>query len=1614
MGSFYFGQLKTLLYKNFIYQKEDRKNTIIILILILLYPFIITTTFGNRDFFDDFSGADKDRFEGLSLPEDINNKFVSLNYGKSIGFIVSGKNENIIDSIMRNQIFNQSSINPVLFENEENMENFYKSNPDKLLAGVIINPEQMSYTIRVDGSSIPDPSLDKSSKSFLISNNYINAFTPIQMAIDQALIQTKTGNNTINIIADIGKLPLRKVAESQKLKFWDIYGLELIVLILVLPMLKPVQNIVSERENNIKSFIMLIGMNPFNLWLSWLIYNSVLTLIITFYMSVVFAVLGLFKPVISIAIFIIMFLFGISLNSLVLLASTFFRNSKTAYAVMDTSSLIFILLYIPFYFCPEYVKNFVSFFISSVSSGVGLEKIILFKKSNKPQQEVFFQKDILIAIGLLVWNAIFYFVLALISDHYQSDENKISKSKKKQLDSTIYEYLSPYEKDIEQYHGSEKSFVEVSHIFKEFKNKNNDKFLAVNNVSFKAYKNEIFCILGHNGAGKSTLVKIMTGLILSDKGTIYYDGRDFNENKIKIRQEMGICSQDNIFFNLSVEQNIHIFSGLKGIEDYNVDEILEKVDLLDKKTTKVEELSGGQKRKLCIALAILGNPKYLFFDEPTTGLDPVSRRNIWNLLSSLKKDKIIFLTTHYMDEADILADRKLILTRGVIRCLGSSVYLKNHFRMMYFLNIQTNYPKEVNNIIQSIIPTAIIENNKNKNKQDNFTWKLPIDTTSQFKNLFNEIDKYKNNDNLIINYSIKSPSLEDIFISLSENDVLDFNDDNSISGNNDKEEYNSDADHDVLINDKKLPDPVTYNKISSSSQFIKLIKLRYKIYIRNVMFNVYSIFIPVVLSLLLFIVLRIIGSNGTVKFNEKEISANTLYKNSNELLNIDLTNSVNLDKSFFNADSLLNNVEYNDVNKFNTNNTSSLKSKDFTSSISGKLLTNDNYSFEIYYNETKLHSIPFTVNQASNLILNSKGIKEKITVKSYPFSYYDFTSRQTTLNTSGMILSYIIIFGLIKFGTQAVSERAEFTIKQLNLNGVKNKTYWLSLLVNDASFAILSCVLILIAGIICKYEAFMNIYSIIIMLVILILSTIGSLLFQYFIGLFFKNKVTAYSYIPSINILIIGIEYFIVSIITVASSVTANTVFNKYINYTYAIMSFIYPSFSIIVSMTSLTLIKVLNELNNEMFPLTLSGYLSFDKGISIIIIALLLSIIFYFIILIVVDEKRNSIRKGGNNVPEILKKANEEYLSSHEKNVEDEDKLVKNHFNEYPLSILGVNKEFKIKDKNSKNHNNLKRSNWNYGEIHHSLDPRQVNPVKTIIEDVTFHVNCNECFGLLGPNGAGKSTLLNMLTGLTAPTFGNIYYDGKIISDYSDLIIGYCPQEDIFWKELTLREHLEFFLELRGYPEDHIKEYADQYLSYCELEEHQNKKVTQLSGGTKRKLSVLLAVCGYPKYIILDEPTAGMDPHTRRFVWNIIEDIKNKQQSSITMTSHSMEEAEALCDRLTILIDGRLGCIGSPKYLTMTYATDYTLEVESDKLEQFHKSYIESPNSVLNGIKYRVTNETEESYKYYIENKCEVGKLFELLEDVKNKNIISDYILTESSLDKVFIDFVKKSNIES
>jgi len=345
------------------------------------------------------------------------------------------------------------------------------------------------------------------------------------------------------------------------------------------------------------------------------------------------------------------------------------------------------------------------------------------------------------------------------------------------------------------------------------------------------------------------------------------------------------------------------------------------------------------------------------------------------------------------------------------------------------------------------------------------------------------------------------------------------------------------------------------------------------------------------------------------------------------------------------------------------------------------------------------------------------------------------------------------------------------------------------------------------------------------------------------------------------------------------------------------------------------------------------------------------------------------------------------------------------------PISILHLVKEFKTAVNSKEEKRYLKnRMSYQYGEIHPSIYDPKKKLVKTIIEDVTFGVKEKECFGLLGPNGVGKSTLLNTIIDNHPLTAGNIYFNG-IDSYKSESQIGYCSQENVLWDGLNIIDHIILFLGIRGIPKEKAREYALQYIKYCQLEEHMNKPVKKLSGGTKRKLSLLLAVCGYPKQIILDEPTAGVDPATRLFVWNMIKEIRDSGKSSIILTTHSMEEAQELCNRLTILINGRLVCIGSPEYLRMKYSNSYILEVQTDQQEKIHESLFDKEKGAFADNKYKFENLSNHRYKYQIEIQKDLGKLFEILETAKSNKEIVDYTLSQSTLEQVFIDFAKQFN---
>lgn len=190
---------------------------------------------------------------------------------------------------------------------------------------------------------------------------------------------------------------------------------------------------------------------------------------------------------------------------------------------------------------------------------------------------------------------------------------------------------------------------------------------AVKSISFQVYENEIFGLLGPNGAGKTTAIEMMEGLREIDSGDIQIDDIDIDKNPTGAKEILGIQLQTSEYFDqLNLSEILELFG-----EFYNqkVDpkELLDKVELASKSKSLVKQLSGGQKQRLSIILTLVNDPKILFLDEPTTGLDPQARRLMWDFISNLKKEKrTIILTTHYMEEAEVLCDRVAIMDEGKI------------------------------------------------------------------------------------------------------------------------------------------------------------------------------------------------------------------------------------------------------------------------------------------------------------------------------------------------------------------------------------------------------------------------------------------------------------------------------------------------------------------------------------------------------------------------------------------------------------------------------------------------------------------------------------------------------------------------------------------------------------------------------------------------------------------------------------------------------------------------------------------------------------------------------------------------------------------------------------
>jgi len=202
-------------------------------------------------------------------------------------------------------------------------------------------------------------------------------------------------------------------------------------------------------------------------------------------------------------------------------------------------------------------------------------------------------------------------------------------------------------------------------------------------------------------------------------------------------------------------------------------------------------------------------------------------------------------------------------------------------------------------------------------------------------------------------------------------------------------------------------------------------------------------------------------------------------------------------------------------------------------------------------------------------------------------------------------------------------------------------------------------------------------------------------------------------------------------------------------------------------------------------------------------------------------------------------------------------------------------------------------------------------------VEKTTFGLDYGECFALLGVNGAGKTTTFKSLTGEITPTSGDITINGmNIESSFAKVrkLIGYCPQHDAIFDLMTVEEHLQYYARIKGIRKDIRDSLVEKQIREMNLEEHRKKPAGTLSGGNKRKLSVAMCVIGNPPIILLDEPSAGMDPEARRFMWSVVAKIsQQRKKSAVILTTHSMEEAEALSTKMGIMVKGGIfRCFGS------------------------------------------------------------------------------------------------------
>ncbi len=730
----------------------------------------------------------------------------------------------------------KKGLSPKYFNNTEEMQNYVTgelynigSNNPALCFGFSLSQlsqAEFNYSlsyfdnlalVRGGISNIPH-GLKKSWDSFLNQpeqndfNRWQNSGYLYMMKIINDVIFQRVTNNNQNSI-DFVVAP-EKYTFIKSDPFSNFVGFLLpffVVIAYLSPLIIVVFRMIREKETKVKEGMKIMGLTESSYFFSWLFYYLCIN---TFHAAFNAAILmGLFKFVGYGYIFLFFWLYGMCVFSL----AYFFQSiiDKTRIAMIISILVYFIMYFVSVAVLSEDVENSPKMVISLLPPTciqLGLVTLARFEtnfiKFGSSTMNIAYQNFsvgnfyTMLVIDIFVYMFLGFYLQNIISQQYGVrkpfyflctpkywgfGKNKKIGEARIEIEKQSEKYgdevnliLNDKDKFQEEKNYEDRirkgDYFKVSNLVKNFGAKNN----VVDGVTLNFYRDEIFALLGHNGAGKTTIINILTGIYEKTSGFAQINDLKIFENMDEYRKIVGICPQQDVLFEqLTVREHLRLFSIFKGRTE-NINEDVEKtindLELNDKADDLAKTLSGGQKRKLSIGIALIGGSEIVFLDEPSSGMDITSRRKLWDILKRCTQGKIIILTTHYMEEAAVLGKRIGILSAGKMKCLGTPLFLIDKFGKYLSVNV-IKQPGNMNDDTIIKFFKSKVENLKYDIFTEEILFRIPKNSNMNKKDFFNELDQ-----NLtqlgIKSYGASMPTLEDVFLNVSA-ETKNLSDDNS-------------------------------------------------------------------------------------------------------------------------------------------------------------------------------------------------------------------------------------------------------------------------------------------------------------------------------------------------------------------------------------------------------------------------------------------------------------------------------------------------------------------------------------------------------------------------------------------------------------------------------------------------------------------------------------------------------------------------------------------------------------------------------------------------------------------------------------------------------------------